>query len=393
MSRSRQVPVLAALVLAGAALASPASAPAGEANPLPRWLESLQVAPAAEFRLVVVHPVFAPVPDEGTRVPAFAATAPAASLGVPASPKGGRSVVRIENFGKDPVWALPGDVLRLGDADYAVRSDVVTAGAAAGDVPVVRISSMAEHEKPREEPRALGAIPGPALLWMLVEGTREKAMVGTAEDLAKECGLATPRRSAAELSRGEKIAARVREYRSRLATLPRPSAAGKREMAGYAVVLDGGFAALEVFPDGKRFQEAWPSRLEGIAVEAAIAELENGVLETDLAAPTDPDRFTADVKDAMLELYGLSPDPSKLPGLGQVLALRNSRTAGRVVVAEKSGPQHLLWLRDPAQRRTSKSPEEPDYDPGVIDRKFRPTEAEKRWRERREQRNPPPPGK
>ena len=374
---------------------APSALTAGEANPLPRFLEAIQVGPAAEFRLAVIHPIYVPAlavppaPADGAApaaappgVPALAASAPQEALGLGHRAKDGRTSVTVQNLGTEPLWALPGDVLRLADADYAVREDAVLPAGESAELDVVRTSASPADEKPREEPRWVGSLPGPGMLWTLLSGVREKGMTAAATDFAKESGLATPRRSPVELAGAEKIAARVREYRMKLATLPRSPGAGKRELAGIAVVLDGGFAEVEIFADSKRFAALWPARLEGIAVEAALLEFENGVLETDLAEPTDPDRFTAHVKDSILAIYGLDPKPTRVPGLGVVLPLRKDPDLGRAVVHETAGPQHLLWVRDPARRRNETTEDTP-FEPGPISRKARPTEAEKRWLDRR----------
>lgn len=388
MRAATRLLALVSLAAASAAVVVPAPADAaGDSSSLPRFLESLHVGPAAEFRLAVVHPVYAPAPPApASPVPAFAASGPVDALGVAPASKDGRSSARVDALSPGPLWLAPGDVLRLTDGDFAVRTDVVALPGAAAEASVVRVSAVPSDEKPAEEPRLVGRIPGPGLLWVMLNGAREREMVSTVADLAKEVGLKTSRRSPLDLRASEKLAPRIVEYRRRLEKLPRSPAAGRREVAGYALVLDGGFAAFEVFADAKRFADAWPSRLEGIAVEAAVLELENGILENDLADPNDPDRFTTAVKEAVLAIYGTTPQPVKVAGLGSVLPLRKDRDVGRAVVLDGGAPQHVLWLRDPAARRDRTTPDESAMDPGVIGRKLRPTEAEKRWLDRR--RNP-----
>lgn len=372
------------------------SAFAADPSPLPRFLESIQVGPASEFRLAVIHPIFvtqteipaaAPpreTPDPAVRpLPQSWAATPRDAIGVEPSVREGRGFARVTNFGLRPLWAFPGDVLRLADGDYVVRSDALVAVGKPDDVPVFRVATLSGDEKDALDPRWVGSLPGPALLWTLFSGGKDKHVTQACADHAADAGLATARRSPVELARGAKIAARVGEYRTKLAALPKPAAAGRREWAGYAVVLDGAFAGVEVFANAREFAAAWPSRIEGIAVESALAEIDDNVFDTDLAAPTDPDRHTALVKDAILALYGLEPESKRVPGLGSVLTLKKDNDLGRAVIDESAAPQHIVWVRDPAHRRsTSDTPEAP-LSPGVIDRKARPTEAEKRWRERR----------
>lgn len=370
------------LVLAGAAAGD--SRPASAAGlPLAGFLESLQVGPGSEFRFVVLHGVYAP-PGDVPASPALVHAALRDAMGVDPSPHGGRATARVTNFAKEPSWSLPGDVLRLGDGDYVVRSDAVLAGGGVETtLPVFRVATAPPDEKPREEPRWWGTLPGPGLLWELLAADREKSVAAPCAEFAKESGLATPRRSPVELRTAEKIAARVREYRSRLCVMPRPAGAGRRELTGYAVVLDGAWAGFESFADPGRFAAVWPSRLDGICTEAALLELENGTLGTALADPSDPDRHLAVVKDAILPLYAMEGETRKVAGLGTVLPMRKGDDRGRAALDPAGAPQHVLWLRDPAKRRVGGEPETTPLDPGVIDRKMRPTEFEKRWRERR----------
>lgn len=397
------------LALSAAATVRPGGDPAGEAGgpgasplwaaeatALPRFLESVQVGTATEFRLAVVHPVFvpqaeaaAPRAEDAPPVPvppappqSWAGT-PRDAVGVELSARDGRSAARVTNLGLRPLWAFPGDVLRLGDGDFAVRADTLVAAGRTEDVPVLRVATVSGDERGPQDPRWVGTLPGPALLWTLLAGGHDRHVVQACADLAADAGLATTRRSPVELAGAAKIAARVAEYRLKLAAIPKPAAAGKRAWAGYAIVLDGAFAGFEVFADAKEFEAVWPSRIEGIAVEAALAEIDDNVFDSEIAPPKDPDRHTALVKDAMLALYGLTPEPRRVPGLGSVLPLKKGDDVGRAVVDDSGAPRHVLWLRDPAHRRTTSDTSETPLSPGVIDRKGRPTEAEKRWRERR----------
>jgi hypothetical protein len=371
----------AAALLAGLPAGGPAQADAA-ANPLPKFLEGLQVGPGIEFRFVVLHGVYGP-PQEAPASPPLVHAVPKDALGVDPASHTGRASARVTNFSKEPAWAVPGDVIRLSDGDYAVRSDTFIPGGAETAIPVFRVAVAPNDEKPREEPRWCGTLPGPGLLYELLNAQREKSVAAPCAELAKESALATPRKSPVELKVAEKIAARAKQYRARLSVVPRPAGAQRRELTGYAVVLDGAWAGFETFSDAGRFASVWSDRLDGICVEAALMELANGTIQTDLADPADPDRHLAAVKDAILPLYGLDPESRKVAGLGTILPLEKGDDRGRAVLDPAGAPQHVFWLRDPTKRRVGPDPEGPDLDPGVIDRKMRPTEFEKRWKERR----------
>jgi hypothetical protein len=208
-------------------------------------------------------------------------------------------------------------------------------------------------------------------------------------DLADEVKLDDARGSPADLARAKSIAARVAEYRRQLGAPQRSPGAAGRQVAGYVAILDGGFAAFEVFSDPARFAAVWPERIEGLAVEASVLELENDALDAVLPASDDPDRFVRTAKDAILPIYGLDPRPERVEGLGTVLRLEKADDVGRAVLDVAGAPQHVVWLRDPARRHAGPSDEEDSLDPGVLSRKFRPTVFERRWLERRRTRPRP----
>lgn len=379
-----RVAALAAVLSATSLTAVPVRG-ADPPNPLPPILESLSIGPATEFRLAIVHPVFAPPAVEGAdAVPALAVAAPLDALGVGDAPNAARTRLPVTNLDAATGYlALPGDLVRTDVGDLVVREHRLLRAGARTEVPVLRTSHPPAADAPREEPRFLRPLPGPALLWVLLHGAGEKEMIATADDLCGAARVETARRSPADLPLGPRIAARVREYRAALRTMSPPRGGIRRETVGYAVVLDGALAGIEVCADGAGFASEWESRVEGIAVEAALLEAEAGLLEQELPDPQNPDRCLKDVKGALLALYAVEMRRERLEGLGNVLDWTKGETIGRAVLTTGGRLAHLLLVIDPAHRRTPE-PEDP-LSPGVLERKARLTEAEKRWLDRRKQ--------
>jgi len=374
--------LVAALALTGHA--------ADPSNPLPPHLEALAVGPATEFRMAIVHPLYAPpVPAppaaEGVEaVPALAsATAPDA-LGVADAPNSARTRLTVTDLdAKAAFLVLPGDLVRSGIGDFAVREHRLLRPAAKTELPVVRVSHAPAQDAPREEPRFLHPLPGPALLWELLNGATEKQLVATSDELAAAARVTTSRRSPAELAQGERIVARIREYRAALRTLAPPRGGIRRETVGYAFVVDGALAAIETFADGAAFTAAWEARVEGLAVESCLLEAEAGLLDQEVPDPQNPDRCLKDVKGALLAVYAVEPRRDRLEGLGHVLSWAKDATIGRALLTTDGRMAHLFLTVDPAHRKTPE-PEDP-LSPGALERKARMTEAEKRWLERRKQ--------
>lgn len=378
----------------------------GPANPLPAVLENCSVGPAVEFRQVILHPILLPAPSaepakkekDGRaaalpeKLPAPASTAPGGVLGLGDAPSDSRTKLAAKNLSDEALLTHPGDLIRTDGGDFVTRTHEVLAAGKAAELRIVLASKEPHGEKTRPEPGFLTPIPGPALLWYLLTEPKERDLLEAVHDLAKEVDLDTPRRSPAEFAAAKKIAARVAEYEKALATLPPGPAAGRRVVCGYAVLVDGGFAGIEVFGDPASFAALWPGRLKGIAVEAAIQELEMDLLATDLAEPTDPDRLIADVKQAMLGLYDLEIDSKKVDGFGRIIRFARKDDIGRAVVAEDGRAAHLVVVRDPAARKVAKDENGDTPSPGPISRKARPTAFEKRWLERRAARQPDLPG-
>ncbi len=376
----------------------------GPANPLPAILENCSVGPAIEFRQVIIHPILLPpAPTEPAKKDGRAAAAadllpaPASAglggvLGLGDSPSDTRTKLAAKNLGERALLVHPGDVIRTDGGDFVTRNHEYLGPGKAAELRIVLASKEPEGVKTRPEPGFLAPIPGPALLWYLFTEPKERDLVEAVHDLAKEVDLDTPRRSPAEFATAKKISKRVAEYEKALGTLPPGPAAGRRVVCGYAVLVDGGFAGIEVFGDPETFTALWPGRLAGIAVEAAIQEVDMDILAKDLADPTDPDRFVAEVKQAMLGLYDLELDSKKIDGFGRVVRFARKDDIGRAVVAEDGRAPHLVVVRDPAARKITKDEDGDAPSPGPIGRKARPTAFEKRWLDRRAGRQPEIPG-
>lgn len=384
-----RVPTILFVLAAGASATLPGAAPAARAadppNPLPPLLEALSVGPATEFRLAIVHPIFAPPPADGADVvPGLASTAPPDALGVSAAPTAARTRIAVRDLGSPAgAFVLPGDVVRTDAGDFVVREHHVVRPKAEASLGVVRTSHAPAQDAPREEPRFLAPLPGPALLWVLLGGATERELVATSADLARDAGADTVRRSPDDLRDGARISARVREYRAALRVLPGPRGGIRRETVGWALVVDGALGGIEVFADGRTFHAAWEHRLDGLAVEAALHEVATQTLDAELPEPANPDRCLKDVKGALLAAYAVEPRRERLDGLGTVHAWSKDDAHGRAVLTVSGRLAHLVIAIDPA-RRKAPEPEDP-LSPGVLERKARMTEAEKRWLERRKQ--------
>ena len=101
----------------------------------------------------------------------------------------------------------------------------------------------------------------------------------------------------------------------------------------------------------------------------------------------DPDRFLSSLRKRILAFYVGSPEKGAA-GVAERLVLRTEVGDVARAAALDGVVRHLLIVTDPS-RRAPETPGE-ELDPGVIDRKARPTEQEKRWRDRREPRQDPP---
>lgn len=376
-------------VLAVAACLAPLGDPAlakGPVNPLTRHLASAQVGPGQEFRLLVVHPVYAP------RLPALppevelASGAQPDTIGLPQPRPGRTRALRLENLTDGRRIAVPGEVVRGDIVDVALTQQVIVGPGGRVDLPAVTVSDPAAPDAAREERRFLGHVLAPTLRWFVMSSERPKDTLERIRKWARPIESKAGRRSAADLGAAERIAERVGEYKKALIGLQRAPAG--QELVGYAAVLDGAPLVLETFGSGGYFAEIWPRVVDGLAVEAAREEVENGLLEEEMPPSGDPDRFIAAVREKILSLYAIKPDIASAREDGKIYTLKTPKGLVKALVIDKTVLAHTLFVTDPARRA---GPDPEGFDPGVISRKARPTEAEKRWLERRNGRTPQPP--
>ena len=120
---ARWGPCLAGALLLAALVAAPSTASAkGAVSPVSIHLESLTVGKAREFRLAVVHPLFAPKFASDSHDLSVAAGSNPDKVGV----RNQRSRVEFLNFGDERLLMIPGEVVRTASADYALRRHAVS---------------------------------------------------------------------------------------------------------------------------------------------------------------------------------------------------------------------------------------------------------------------------
>jgi len=384
------------LAAAGAALltvglvglpSSPAgAADRGAVNSLTRHFSSLQVGPGQEFRLLVIHPLFAASTAAGPEDVRFAADANPDTLGFTA-PSGGRTLpLRLDNLVEERLIVFPGQVVRSDRYDLAFTEHVVVKGRSGTDAPLAVASEAAPSDEPRPERRVLPAWLPPTLRWAIGPDAPERDLPDTLTSWVRDAGLEQGRRSTADLARGTVIHERVADYVRALGTLSRAPAG--LQTVGYAAVLDGAPLIIESFADGAALGKAWPGLVEALAVEAALTEAREGLLEEEVPPTGQPDRFLAAVRALLLTFYERAPESRKARQTGQLLDVRTPRGTLRGLELDKDAFVHAFLVTDPRRRGTDA---EDDFDPGVISRKARPTAAEERWLDRRKNRDPAPP--
>lgn len=390
VSRRRTLLVAGATLLA-AGLAGLPAGPAGAAdrgavNSLTRHFSSLQVGPGHEFRLLVIHPLFAASTAEGPEEARLAAGANPDTLGFTA-PSGGRTLpLRIDNLVPDRLVVLPGQLVRSDRFDLAFTEHVVVKGRNGTDAPLAVASEAAPAGDPRPERRILPSWLPPTLRWAVGPDAPERDLPDTLTSWVRDAGVEQGRRSTADLARGTVIHERVADYVRTLGTLSRAPAG--LQTVGYAAVLDGAPLVIESFADGSMFTTVWPGLVEALAVEAALTEAREGLLEEEVPPSGQPDRFLAAVRATLLTFYERAPDGRKARHTGQLLDVRTPRGTLRGLELDRDTFVHAFLVTDPRRRGTDA---EDDFDPGVISRKARPTAAEERWLDRRKDRNPAPP--
>lgn len=367
-----------ALLCAGpAALAKEATV-----SEVTRHFESLDVAPAVEHRLVIVHPVVARVaPEKRGEAVRLAGTTSPDLLAFGAIPDSSKPRAEVVSFAPEPLVFLAGDVVRVAEADFVVTHDLVAAAGMPSHARLMRVSEETESDPLGAETRMLGPVLPGALRYLLLTGQPGPAVRAACEKWAAEVRLSTPRRSPAELGLAESIAKRVADYRKSLAALPVPAVAAGQELVGCAFLLDGAFASMETFGTSALFAAAWPRLLDGIAVEAAVEEARQGLLGEDLADPADPDRFLTDLKKRLLDVFGARLDPSDVPEGARQFDIGLEGAVARALMVGESRVTHFVLVTDPARRAETPKDESPDLRAAA--RKARQTEEEKRLLERR----------
>jgi hypothetical protein len=370
----------AAVVLAGVLAGSPpASAKDAASSPIARYAESLDVTAGIEHRLLIVHPILARAPAAKVREPLrLGGTAPPDLVAIGVAEKNAKHV-DVVGFAPEPLVFLTGDVIRTATADYAVAKDRVFPGAEPAKVAVTRISREVDVDGTVSESLTLGQVLPSAIRYVALTETQGAEIREVAERFAVDAGLATPRRSPAELATAERIKKRAADYRTALLTLPKADA--DRAIVGCAFLLDGALASFETFGSGALFRDAWPKLLEAASVEAAVAEVKANLLDTDLADPADPDRFLSDLKRRMLGVFGARAKASDVLDAGKEFALALENAAARALVLEEDRVVHFIWVTDPTHRG-DKPPGE-GIDIRAAERKARPTEEEQRHIDRR----------
>ncbi len=388
-------PALALAAVLGAVLAavvpgvSPGTVHAldrGAVNPLTRHFASLQVGPGHEFRLLTIHPLFANSLARGPEKARLAAGANPDTLGFTA-PSGGRVLpLRLDNLLENRLIVFPGQIVRSDRYDLAFTEHVVVRSRSGTDAPLTTISEPAPAADPRPERRVLGAWLPPTLRFAIGPDAPHRDLPFTLQAWARDAGITTGRVSAADLARGTVVRARVADYVRALGALSRAPAG--LQTVGYAVVVDGTPLIVESFADGTMLDAVWPGIIESLAVEAAVTEAREGLLGEEIAPSGQPDRFLAAVRALLLTFYERRPESHKTRQTGTVLTVTTPRGTVRGLVLDKDVFVHAVLVTDP--RRRGKNPED-DFEPGVIGRKARPTQAEERWRDRRKDRDPTPP--
>ena len=386
----RQLKLRSGILLAAGAFAVAASVsgtPDAAAKDEPaglvaRYLETVEIAPAMEHRLVVVHPILAKTvpPVRGQEVRLGGTTSPDL-LAFGEMPPASKSHTEAASFAEEPIVLLAGDVLRTETADLAVLRDTVVLKDKPIQVPLFRVSRDTVTDPAAVEPRMLGQVMPSALRYLLLQGGRAPDIRDASDRFAADMKLSTPRRSPAEYGLAESIATRVADYRKSLATLPQPAAGAEREVVGCAVFLDGALASIETFATGKLFTAVWPKLLEGIAAEAAVQELREDLLAEELAAPADPDRFLAEARKRLLAVFAARTTQSDVRDEGRQLELAVDGAVAHALVFGGDRIAHFVLITDPAHRGEERTTESPDLN--VARRKSRPTEEEKRLLERR----------
>jgi hypothetical protein len=365
-----------------AVLAAGASAKDAASNPVPAYLQALDVAPGVEHRLVVLHPILAqPRPVKRGDEVALGGLATPDVLAFGKMERSASPRVEALSFSAGPAVLLSGDVLRTDTADFAVLRDVVVDGGKPLTTQLVRVSREVAPDAKIVESVTLGPVLPSAIRFLLLDDTPAVDIREVCARWAEEVRLTTDRLSPVELQTAESIKKRVADYRRSFAGVFKRTPTGGREIVGCAVLVDGAFASFETFADGKSFAAAWPRLLDGIATEAAVLEAHGRLLETDIPDPADPDRFLSDMKHRLLAVYGARPVERAVRASGRSLEFSADAALARALIVGEDQIVHFVLVTDPARRGEKRSSDGPDLN--AAERKLRQTEAEKRELERR----------
>lgn len=378
----RHVLLLIVLLGLGAtAWLQPPHAAAGPVHPVTLELESLSVGVGFEHRLAVVHPIQRPKRFKALDPARPAATAQPDTLGLERTPKRRNGRYRLANLLGAPLLVAPGTLLRDEDRDWAIVEPALVSERTRGDLNVLEAS--VEGTPGHGERELLEAVVPPALRWDLLRGDRN----GYRDRLAQwmsHAELVEGRRSPADLAESAPVAPRLEGYVRALASLGR--APDGLENVGYAAIVDGRVAALEVWSSADEFRQAWPHALRAVAVQSVVAEIEQQLpAEEELPAAANPDRYLVGVKAAMLELFGAKPKIDDLETVGESYLFPSLEELVAAAVVLDEDVRHLVALADP-DARAEEPDDEDDFDPGVASRKLRPTAEEQRLLDRRRRR-------
>jgi hypothetical protein len=375
-------PLLLCALLASLAVGAPSASAGKKISPIAEHLATLSVGGAREFRLAVVHPIFGPKLTANEHGLQAAAKLEADALGWTAR----RNRVELVNLQKGRTLLLPGEIVRGPRADLSAETYVTTDANKRSSFRTRLVSDEQPSDLPKLETRLVGDLLPPTLRWHATHGS-PKELRKELLKWTRSVDLKTVRKSVLDLALSSELKARVGEYEKALAATSKAPAG--TALAGYALLIDGDLAQIETFSSPKLLQAWWPRILRSIAVECAVLETQHSLLEEVMAAGTDPDRHLKLVKERLLTLYAAKAKASRLPGVGEqwVLELPHNTSAQSLVIDDKVAAMYITVRPD---RRKVTTPDE-KLDPGAISRKKRPTEAERRWLERRKTRNPPIP--
>src|SRR5262245_12728422 len=151
------------LLVAGAALAAAFPSPlAAKDDPAPavaNYLESLEVAPGVEHRLVVLYPVLArPKPLKGDEAFRLAGAASPDLVAVGRISPAAKTHAEAVSLAPEPMLVLEGDVLRTPTSDQVVTGDALLHRGKPGELPVTRVSHEVDEDAAVAETVFMGEV-------------------------------------------------------------------------------------------------------------------------------------------------------------------------------------------------------------------------------------------